>query len=135
MMRRLLMFMGIVVMMSSVSAPTALAATNCNSGFLTFPAWYDGLTDSNCEIKEIGQGKTSLRNFTARIILNITEIVLQLVAYASLVFVIVGGFRYMIAAGSPDGMTTAKKTITNALIGLVISIFSVAIVNLAGGLF
>ena len=135
MIRRILMFMGILVMMSSVSAPAALAAPKCNSGFLTFPAWYDGLTDSNCEIKEIGQGKTSLRNFAARIILNITEIILQLVAYASLIFVIVGGFRYMVAAGSPDGMAAAKKTITNALIGLIISIFSVAIVNAAGGLF
>ena len=134
MMRRLILFMGIITLMSGVSAPAAQAA--CTSSFLTFPAWYDGLIDNNsCEIKKIGQGENSLRDFIARIVLNITEIVLQLVAYASLVFVIIGGFRYMISTGSPDGMTTAKKTITNALIGLVISIFSVAIVNMAGGLF
>ena len=133
MIRRILMLLGITMLMSGVSAPAVQAA--CTSNFLTFPAWYDGLTNSNCEIRPIGQNDNGLRNFIVRIVLNITEIILQLVAYASLAFVMIGGFRYMISTGSPDGMSAAKKTITNAIIGLIISIFSVAIVNAAGGLF
>ena len=44
-------------------------------------------------------------------------------------FIIYGGYKYMISAGSPDGMTGAKKTIMNAVIGLVLSIAAVAIVR------
>lgn len=135
MMQKLLIFSGLIFLMAATPVASVSAAANCKSQFLTFPAWYDGLTDGNCEIKPIGQQKNSLRNFIVRIIFNLTEILLQLVAYASLVFVMIGGFRYLVSTGSPDGMTTAKKTITNALIGLVISIFSIAIVNAAGGLF
>jgi hypothetical protein len=36
----------------------------------------------------------------------------------------------MISAGSPDGMVSARKTILNAVIGLIISIVAVAIVRI-----
>ena len=44
-------------------------------------------------------------------------------------FIIKGGFNYMLSAGSTDGMAGAKKTITNAVIGLVIVLLSAAIIN------
>lgn len=135
MIKRLFMLLGIMTLVASATATPAYAAA-CNTRFFTFPAWYDGLTkDNSCELKPIGQQNNSLRNFIVRIVLNITEIVLQIVAYAALIFVIIGGFKYMTSAGSSDGMASAKNTIMNALIGLVISLFSVAIVNAAGGLF
>jgi hypothetical protein len=59
--------------------------------------------------------------------------ILQLVGYIAVGFIIFGGYKYMISAGSPDGMVKARKTITNAIIGLVISIFSVAIVKIISG--
>ena len=46
MIRRILILLGITMLMSSVSAPAAQAA--CESNFLSFPAWYDGLTYDNC---------------------------------------------------------------------------------------
>lgn len=110
---------------------------------LTIPTWYRGLTtyvpavspkSDQCNIKspnDVG----GISNFIWRIALNIIEIVLQLIGYIAVGFVIFGGYRYMISAGSPDGMVKARKTITNALIGLVISLFSVAIVNLVAGAF
>ena len=59
--------------------------------------------------------------------------ILQIVAYIAVAFIIVGGFKYITSAGSPDGMVKARKTITNAVVGLLISIFSVAIVNVISG--
>lgn len=132
-MRRWLLMVGIIGMMATATATPVAAA--CDTRFFTFPAWYNGLTKDNCEMKDVSQDNNGLRNFIVRIVLNITEIILQVVAYASLIFVMVGGFKYMIAAGSPDQMAAAKTTILNALVGLVISIFSVAIVNAVGGLF
>ena len=48
-------------------------------------------------------------------------------------FIVKGGFEYMTSAGSSDGMTSAKKTIANAVIGLVIAVLSAAIVNAIAG--
>lgn len=109
---------------------TSFAA--CNDQLLTFPAWFKGLTDGNCNIKnpnDVG----GLSNFIWKIVLNVIEVGLQIVGYVSAAFIIVGGFKYMTSTGSPDGAVKARKTILNAVIGLGISIFSVAIVNLVAG--
>ena len=58
---------------------------------------------------------------------------LRLVAILTIGFVIFGGFKYMTSAGSPDAAAKGRKTITNALIGMVIATASVALVNFIGG--
>ena len=106
-----------------------VAAAGCTSTFLTFPAWYDGLLDGSCRIKK-PRGSNGLSQFIWRIVLNIISIVLQLVAYASAGYIIYGGFKYLTSSGSADRTAAAKKTIQHAVIGLIISFFSVAIVTL-----
>ena len=61
------------------------------------------------------------------------EFLLQLVAYLAAGFIIFGGYKYLVSAGSADGMSKAKTTITNAVIGLVLSLMAVAIVNVISG--
>ncbi len=115
-----------------LSSPVAQAGP-CVERLLTFPTWYNGLTEmkgGNCSIKSPG---ADLSGFVWKIVFNIVEIALQLVAYIAVGFVMYGGFQYIISGDSSDGMSKAKTTILNALIGLVIAIFSVAIVNIAGG--
>jgi hypothetical protein len=109
----------------------AMAASGCNTGFLTFPAWYDGLVDGSCNIESPANKGLSL--FIRTVALNIVEMILQLVGYISVGFIIYGGYKYMISAGASDGIAKAKKTITNAIVGLLLSIFAVAIVNLISG--
>lgn len=117
----------------TVATPQVTAAA-CNDRLLTFPAWYKGLTEgADCHIKAPASSKGGVSKFVWTIVLNVVEFMLQLVGYISVAFVIVGGYKYMISAGSPDGMVRARKTIMNALIGLVLSIFSVAIVNVIAG--
>lgn len=122
-----------------VAADTTYAARfetgdACTARFLTFPAWYRGLEREGCNIKPPGSGtSTSLNGFIFTIVVNIIEIGLQLVAYAAVGFVIYGGFKYLTAAGDPSRITAGRKIITNALIGLVLSFMSIAIVNLVAG--
>ena len=104
---------------------TTMAA--CDARLLTFPAWYNGLTDDQCNIKGPSDG---LPNFIWKIALNILEALLQLVGYVSVFFIIRGGFKYMTATGSPNEIAQARTIILNAVIGLGISLFSIAIVNL-----
>lgn len=114
-----------------VAAPSANAAGTCNfnSRFLTFPTWWRGIpTDTGtCSLKMEDIPPERLVSIIAA---NIAEVIIQLVGYASAIFIIVGGFKYITSSGSPDGMTSARKTIQNAVIGLLVSILSVGIVNI-----
>lgn len=108
----------------------------CNDRLLTLPAWFKGLTvsDSDCSIKD-PTAAGGLSKFIWHIGLNILEALLQIVGYVSVGFIIAGGFKYMTSSGSSDGMAKARTTILNAVVGLGISIFSVAIVNVISGAF
>lgn len=119
----------------TVLAPPAAAAGGCATrAFLTFPAWYRGLTDSDCNIVSPSDSSVGgLSNFIWIIVLNVIEILLQVIAYAAALMIIYGGFRFMTSSGNPQGVEQGRKTITNAVIGLIISIASIAIVNLIFG--
>ncbi len=124
------------MLLVGASALTALSPTPvsaaCNDKLLTFPAWYRGLVDGSCEILPVGNAKGAMRvdKFIAKVALNVVEIILQLVAYGTVVFLIKGGFDYMLSQGDANSMTGAKNTILNAVVGLVISLMAVAIVRI-----
>ncbi len=46
-----------------------------------------------------------------------------LVSLVASLFLILGGYTYIISAGKPDALESAKKTIRNALIGLVLVLY------------
>jgi hypothetical protein len=115
----------------AVATPQTTFAA-CGAPLLTFPAWYRGLVNGECDILSPTQ-VGGLGPFVFKIVLNIIDIMLQLVGYICVVYIIWGGFKYMYSAGSPDGAAKARQTILNAVIGLMISLFSVAIVNVAAG--
>lgn len=119
--------------MSLVAPATVLADAKCDKSFLTIPPWYRGLTNDKCDIVSPGDSTEQLNTFIWTIVLNVIEILLHLVGYVTIFFIILGGFKYMTAAGSSDGMAKAKTTIMNAVIGLVLSIVSIAIVNVVAG--
>jgi len=108
--------------------------TTCSASFLGFPTWYRGLPrkDGTCDITmpSTDPDGTNLQTFIFTIILNIIDIALRLVGFAAVGFIIYGGFKYLTAAGSADRITAGRKIILNAIIGLGISMLSVAIVNL-----
>lgn len=133
---------------SFVTAPTAYAGDesrtgasgggDCGaSGITFFPAWYKGLCNDKGDIKSPndmgGDTATQLSRWLTRIAINIVEMLLYVVGYVSFGFIIYGGFKYMISGDTASGTTAARKTITNAVIGLILSIMSVALVNLVTG--
>lgn len=103
----------------------------CHDTLLTFPAWFHGLTKKNsCDIESPSEAKGGLTGFILTIAFNIVEILLQAAAYVSVIFIIYGGFRFIVDAGTTDAVVRARKTVLNAIVGLVISIMSIGIVNL-----
>lgn len=128
-----------------VSAWTAAAVTvapvyadNCPpDNLLGIPAWYTGLRENpdagNCDIKKIGDGGMSLNTFIVKVALNVIRAGLVIAGYVAVFFIIKGGFLYITAQGEPSNLTSAKQTITNAIIGLIIALLSSAIVGAIAG--
>lgn len=147
-MKRFAMYLAAIVMMSVASVPfvptttvNAVVGSSCPNQNPFFPSWYDNMCDGNGNIvSPNAEGGSDAKNtgerlgaWLTQIAINLVTMLLTLVAYVSLVFVIYGGFKYMTSGDNSSGTQAARKTITNALIGLVISILSVAIVRFVSG--
>jgi len=110
--------------------PTPVSATCPTRGFLTFRPWYYGLNcDGQNNVQAPAQTEEAWQNYIFTIAFNILFNLIQVVAYVTLVFVIMGGYHYVMSRGDPSGVAKGKKTILNAVIGLVISVLASAIVN------
>ena len=126
----------IVIVMSSGGAMLTMAmpqtvtasGTDCNSGFLGFPAWYRGLTNADCSIKS-PTDSGGLSGFIWHIVLNCIEIALVAISYIAALLILYGGFLFIISQGKPEGAAKARMTMLDAAVGLVISIGSVVLVN------
>jgi hypothetical protein len=67
-------------------------------------------------------------NFTA-FMMRIINIALAVAGLIAVLFLIIGGFRYITSAGNEETAEQAKKIITNAIIGIVVIILSFVIVR------
>lgn len=76
-------------------------------------------------------GNTGLpSNSTASgLIMQIINVALAVAGLIAVLFLIIGGFRYITSAGNEETAENAKKIITNAIIGVVIIILSFVIVR------
>lgn len=69
----------------------------------------------------VGAGNPSLNDEDPRIIVGrIIQIALGLIGIITTVLIIWAGFRWMTSAGNDEQVTSAKKTLTAAVIGLII---------------
>lgn len=109
--------------------PTSSAGAACGQ-FLTFPAWYRGLSKNDCKDMMSPDDVGGISTYIWTIVLNVIEIAVQVVGYLAIFYIIYGGFRYITSAGAPEAHAAAMKTILNAVIGLAIAICSIAIVRL-----
>ncbi|HUO61872.1 MAG TPA: hypothetical protein VMT96_00265 [Candidatus Bathyarchaeia archaeon] len=132
----------VVLSLSAIPSTAVMAASQCTLGSAVksnnitfFPAWYDGLACSDGSIvspgdKSLGANTGDrLGTWITIIAMNLVTMLMYVVGYVSLAFIIWGGYKYMIHGDNSSGTVAARKTIQNAVIGLVISIMSVAIVK------
>ena len=62
---------------------------------------------------------------------NIINILLILAGSVAVIYIIVGGYRYIISAGKPESIQQAKDTIFWAVIGFIICLAAFAILRFA----
>ena len=84
---------------------------------------------------EEAAGGTGLNtsNTIPQIIAIVINTVLVLLAAIFVILIVLGGFRWMTSAGNAQKIDSAKQTISNAIIGLVIVLASYAIVRFVLG--
>lgn len=56
------------------------------------------------------------------------EIIATIVGIASVIVIIIGGFRYVLATGDPSKLGAARATIIYALVGLLVALLAQAII-------
>jgi hypothetical protein len=123
--------------MTVVATPTTFAAdASCEVKILGIPPWYRGLSskDSTGQCSIESPDGAHLSSFIWHIALNVIEIGLYIVGYIAVFFILYGGFQFLTGGSNPGQIEKARKTILNAIIGLVISISAVVIVNLIFGI-
>ena len=133
--KKILIVMGVITLLSTPvsAAPTsedgASGSTGpCSAMILNFPAWYNGLQcdGSQPTITEL--------NDVWIIVLNIVNMLLAATVWATLIFIIWGGFKYIKSRGDPGNVSEAKMAITHAIAGMGIAIGASAIVYYIQGL-
>lgn len=100
-------------------------------GFLSMPTWYKYLQGTS----EFGKCTPVIDiehrpSDVAKIALAVLEIILRIAGIVAIVFVIWGGFIYLLSQGDPEKVKGARETIVHALVGMAIAVSATAIVNL-----
>jgi hypothetical protein len=109
---------------------TTFAATCEDKGITLIPSWHQYLPkDGSCGID---LDKFEFPADIAPIALAVVEILLRIGTFAAVAFVIYGGFQFLTSQGEPDKAAGARKTIINAVIGLVITLLATGIVAFIG---
>ena len=106
------------------------SGSSCGSvTFFGLDPWYSALTcNASGEIDQSNfQGSTLTTSTIPKIIGVVVKDALFLAGFVAVGFVMYGGFLMVTSSGNPTAVVKAKKTISNALIGLVISILATAI--------
>lgn len=106
-------------------AVTQVAA--CSGGsFFGFPPWYACLPKDNT-----GSPKLTKLEDIWLIAFPLIETAIKAAGYAAIGFIMWGGIKFIKSQGNPGEITSARDTIRDAVIGLVICISAVAIVQFA----
>ncbi len=63
------------------------------------------------------------------VILNVITFVLDFLALAAVVFIIIAGIRLIVSQGNDDAKDKAKKTIISVIVGLLVVLFARVIVG------
>ena len=124
------------------STRTGATAAACSKTFLGIKPWFAYLPDevfdtraNDCTITNLqlfgsdGGGKGS---HIIPVTVAVADALVRIAGLVAVVFVIVGGVKYITSQGEPEATKNAKNTIINALIGVVVAIIAAGVVSFVG---
>lgn len=128
-----------VISMSSVAVfNTGVLASNhidCvaekNETVLGIPKWYKYL-----DVEPDGSDRCTPQVNGMESLLPIgivaLEVMIRVSGLIAVVMIFIGAFKYILSQGNPDSAAGARKTVINAIIGLIIVIISTGLVSFLG---
>ncbi len=85
-------------------------------------------SSGNCQLKNPAKGQlVDFRDF-AELLTHFIQWLLYAAGAIAVVFLIIGGFQYIASRGNEEATERAKKTLTSAIIGIVVIVMAFAIV-------
>jgi len=117
---------------SGVGSPTIIGAAGCNTNQIPMTNRESVMaTNLNCKMGKWGivPQPDNVPGDFEQSIKNATDWILGFVAMIAVLMLIWGGINYLTSAGDEDKAKTGKKTISYAIIGLVVAGIAYAIVN------
>ncbi len=88
------------------------------------------------DIRPKGDAFSGLGNLTVpNIVSSAIQLILVIAALVAFIFLIIGGIKWITAGGDKEKTAGAQKTLTSALVGLVIVFAAWAIMSLIGKFF
>lgn len=115
---------------------TTTKSGKCFKSFLGLPHWYEYLeVDSECRVSgplKEDSDSLDMTKVITRVSLAIIDILMRVGGMVAFGFIVYSGFRFVMSQGNPDQEKAARETAINALIGMVITIFAIAIVSYIG---
>jgi len=107
------------------------ACTVQNRPFFGLPHWWKYL-DGQRDLLNKCVPVFDFPGDTWRVLFAIIDMLLRIAGIAAVIFVIAGGVAYMLTQGNPEKGASARRRITNALIGLGIVLIASAVVSFIG---
>lgn len=84
-------------------------------------------------VKKINGSEVATLNCIGPLFQNIIGVALSLAGVVALFFIILSGFKFMTSGGDPKQVEGARSTLTYAVIGLLVVLFSFFIINVIAG--
>lgn len=116
---------------SSSGAKKSSSSGNCEHSLLGLRPWYADLDMEKGSCTIISPSEEDLPAFVWKIVLNVLTDAFMVAGYVAIGFIIFGGYKYLMSGGEPGKVAQGKRTITNAVVGLIISMMATLITNLA----
>ena len=101
------------------------------NSFFGLPRWYQYLPYARSTVTGKCEINISVHDWGTYwlIALALLNMLLRVAGMVALAFVIYGGFVYITSQGEPDKIAEARRTIVNALVGMIIAIMATWIVG------
>lgn len=108
----------------------AAVAPQCQGSVLGIPTWYKYLdveyVNGSCNVTtDIGLDNGSAWLIAAAVI----EMLLRVAVYVAVAYALYGGFKIIMSSGNPDAVAEGRKSIINAITGMVIAVMAASVVG------
>jgi hypothetical protein len=105
---------------------------NPQSNFFSFPHWWKYVKTGSGDALGNCTPSVKIPDGLLPVGLAVIDMLIYFAGIAAVISIIIAGISYIMAAGSADKITAARKRIINSLLGLAVALVAIAVVSFIG---